>query len=245
MIRALWQRFRPPPLQIPGDIDAAKHQELNRDNILQLLSHDMRSPLASIIALSRHPATTAEASENQNTRIRHNAETLLHLIDDFVFSMHANKKEYTQVDSLIDGLLDDAVYQIRELAQLLQVKIELDLDDAPQFILADQVLMARMLSSLLATVLRRSEPNSRVCIQLLHDLPPSGPVEQAWVHCHIYFRAGFADAEPHAAATHLGFGLNTDFIQTVVHKHRGTIDFNWPDQPGTQGTITLRFPLLM
>lgn len=231
------------------DITEMRQLQLGRDKTLQLLSHDMRTPVASILALTRQnrsdPPLPGQA--HPAGRIEHHANNLLHMMDDFIFSIKAEAPEYALVESLMDSLVDEAVFQVKDLAQGRHMRVVVQFDDDPQFILADQRLLTRMLVNLLVNAVRHGQAHTDIVLRLSHQ-NPGDPGTGGWLHLSLSNTVGEPNQPYDPSSAHLapmkGFGLGLQFVKTVVRKHAGQIHLDFPPQPGATAHVHLKLPLV-
>ncbi len=232
------------------DITEMRHLQLGREKTLQLLSHDMRTPVASILALTRQKTSAqpcidpGQGSLGSLGRIEHHANTLLHMMDDFIFSVKAEAAEYVLVESLVDSLVDEAVYQVKDLALGRHMSVSVKFQDEPQFILAEPRLLTRMMVNLLVNAVRYGQPNTEIALKLGHQ-GAGAPHSGGWLLISLSNTVGQPDktAQQHPAFMH-GFGLGLEFVKNVVHKHAGQIHFDLPTQPGAMAHVHLKLPLV-
>ena len=232
------------------DITEMRQLQLSRDKTLQLLSHDMRTPVASILALTRQNPSVLPSPEPEQWqlsapgRIEHHANTLLHMMDDFIFSVKAEAPEYALVESLVDSLVDEAVYQVKDLALGRQMSVVVKFQDEPQFILAEPRLLTRMLVNLLVNAVRYGQPHTEIVLKLSHQ-SAGAPDTGGWLHISLSNTVGLHDksGQQHPAFMN-GFGLGLEFVKNVVRKHAGQIDFDLPTQPGSKAHVRLKLPLV-
>ena len=232
------------------DITEVRQFQAQREQTLQLLSHDMRTPIASIISLSRQKSvdSAGEAREQdpeaQKTaaNIYRHADTLLNMMDDFIFSIKAQAQTYQRSEILVDGLLDEAMFQVKDLAHSRQMRLVQDFDDEPQFILADQRLFTRMLVNLLVNAIRYGQANTEIRLSLSHD--PDTQLAGRMVHLTIANTVGEQVANSTGQEhTSRGFGLGLDFVKTVVQKHNGHIQLLLPPEPGQRAWVRIKVPI--
>jgi CHASE2 domain-containing sensor protein/signal transduction histidine kinase len=234
------------------DITDVRQFQAQREQTLQLLSHDMRTPIASIISLSRQKPLdlagnpSAQDTEAQKTaaNIYRHADTLLNMMDDFIFSIKAQAQTYQRSEILVDSLLDEAMFQVKDLAHSRQMRMVQDFDDEPQFILADQRLFTRMLVNLLVNAIRYGQAQTDIRLGLSHD--PDTQLAERMVHLTIINSVG-EQAAGHAGQgsdrSSRGFGLGLDFVKTVVQKHNGQIQLDLPTEVGSQALVLIKVPI--
>lgn len=233
------------------DITQMRQFQAQREQTLQLLSHDMRTPIASIISLSRQSSAGTAPSQETAANIYRHADTLLNMMDDFIFSIKAQAHEYQLVETLVDSVVDEAIYQVKDLAHGRQMRLVQDFDDEPQFVMADQRLLTRMLVNLLVNAVRYGQRQSEIHIGLSHDANPAatGLTPQRQTNgqmVHIVITNTVGDPADPAQPRHMasqGFGLGLSFVKTVVRKHQGHIHFDLPTEPGAIAQVRLQIPI--
>lgn len=222
-----------------ADVTEMRQFQSQRDQTLQLLSHDMRTPIASIIALSRGADEAAKPS-GQARDIHRHARTLLNMMDDFIFSIQAQAPQYRRVELLMDNLVDEAIYQVRDLAQAKDMQIRVEPGDDLQFVMADPRLLTRVLVNLLINAVRYGQAGTAIGVRVGHD-----PVFEAhpMVRCTIVNTVAL-HSDQASAATGRSFGLGLDFVRTVVQKHDGHLHANLPQPQGALALVELALPLV-
>jgi CHASE2 domain-containing sensor protein/signal transduction histidine kinase len=236
------------------DITQIRQFQNQREQTLQLLSHDMRTPIASIIALSRQsgPEVGTVAPQTAANIYRH-ADTLLNMMDDFIFSIKAQAHEYQLSETLVDSVIDDAIYQVKDLAHGRQMRLLQTFDDEPQFVMADQRLLTRMLVNLLVNAVRYGQPQTDIHITLSHDNPVLAPatagapaVDEPPQMVHITLCNTVGEPDDASRPRHMasqGFGLGLTFVKTVVRKHQGHIQIDLPTQAGATAEVRVQMPM--
>lgn len=227
-----------PPLLLISlvDVTEIRRSQAQRDRALQFLSHDMRTPVAAIIALSRMGQT---GDQENSAGIQRNAAKLLELMDDFIFSIKAEASQYRLVEAMFESLLDEAVFQVRDSARLRGMLIGTESDGSLPFVLVDARLITRVIVNLLANAVRYGHPGCPIQVRQ-STLLDGG---QSWVRCEVINQvSGPGSATPDPAEVK-GFGLGTEFIRTVVRKHGGRVYFNLPTRPGAQASVAIWLPV--
>jgi CHASE2 domain-containing sensor protein/signal transduction histidine kinase len=203
------------------DITELRQSQKQRDRALQFLSHDMRTPLAAIMSLTRPPKDSAEAPQArlQRQKIVQHSQTLLQMMDDFILTITAQQAHYSLKTVLVDELLNDAIEQVRDLAHGKQLSFMDDSEELPLFVKVNTRLMVRALVNLLVNAVKFSPPES--CIMLQISQPSAQEVSISFKNTVA------AESDEHLLA---GFGLGLDFIDTVIEKHQGHIKRHIPTQ---------------
>jgi len=229
------------------DITALHASERQRDDMLHLLSHDMRSPQASILALldTERPQIDSKPAMELMERVERYARRTLALADDFVQLARAESQHYSLELLNLHELAIDASDEIWPLANAKDIEVRCDSEGQVFWVLADRSLMTRALINLLSNAVKYSPPGTRVdCI--VTEMPGAivcvvrdagyGIALEQQAHLFERFRRFHLDGQPPSDGT----GLGMAFVKTVVSRHAGEIAIQSAPDQGTTVTITLR-----
>jgi CHASE2 domain-containing sensor protein/signal transduction histidine kinase len=224
-------------LVILMDVTELRQSQTQRDRALQFLSHDMRTPIASILSLTQRQTISA-TNDAQQQKITHHAKALLQMMDDFIITVSAEAPSYNVKQELLDNLLNDAIEQVADLADAKNITVRDDSDSSTLFVMANTRLLVRALVNLLFNAVKFSPAGSKIAIQVSHTQAVAGQTQQAiiMVRNPVHITPDLQDLTPSMP----GFGLGLDFVDTVIHKHQGTITRNIP-QNG-MATIVITMP---
>jgi CHASE2 domain-containing sensor protein/signal transduction histidine kinase len=215
------------------DITELRQYQTQRDRALQFLSHDMRTPLASILSLTRPGAATADGDMPRD-KVEHHARALLGMMDDFILTVNAEAPRYDLRAELLDNLLNDAIELSNDLALAKGITIVDACGDEPVFLQANARLLVRAFLNLLFNAIKFSPPNSQIwvgCQQLTEGDKPL-------VLVSIRNPVDRLEAEQEIA----GFGLGLHFVDTVIARHQGTIQRHLP--PEGDAEVSIKLPLM-
>ncbi len=224
--------------------EVAKRQ---REEALQLLSHDMRSPQASILAVLQHPEFK-EAPARLVQQIDAQARRTLDLADAFVRLAQAESADLTLEALDFSFIAEEAIDSLWSLAQ--QGGVTLNLDSRGEFIvLGDRSALMRALVNLLDNAVKFSRPGASVsCV--VRPVIING---RDGVACEIVDTAGgmpqamasrlFGRFATHGSAANgsSGVGLGLALVQAVATRHNGSIACR--TSPGVGSIFTLTLPL--
>ncbi|MDN3545886.1 CHASE2 domain-containing protein [Kinneretia asaccharophila] len=223
-----------------ADVTEMRSLQLQRDMTLQLLTHDMRTPVASIIALCRRDVAGTGAQVEHVLGIQRHAQRLLRLMDDFIISIAAESPRYQMSEAVFDFLLDEAIDEVKDLAESRHIDLHVNASDEPAFLSCDQRLIVRVLANLLVNAIRHGQPGSVVSVSYAPvAVPPGSRYLECKVCNHVAPRSRQAGADAHQR----GFGLGRQFVETVVRRHGGEVTFEVPEVVGQLASIRLRLPL--
>jgi CHASE2 domain-containing sensor protein/signal transduction histidine kinase len=222
--------------------EVAKRQ---REEALQLLSHDMRSPQASILAVLQHPEFQ-DAPTKLVQLIDRQARRTLDLADAFVRLAQAESADLVLEALDFSFIAEEAIDSLWSLAQ--QGGVTLQLESRGEFIvLGDRGPLMRALVNLLDNAVKFSKPGTTVACVVRPGLIDG----RDGVACEISDSAG---GMPQALASRLfsrfathgkgangatGIGLGLALVQAVASRHNGAIVCRTSQGVGSIFTLTL------
>jgi CHASE2 domain-containing sensor protein/signal transduction histidine kinase len=247
------------------DVSALHAAERQREDALRLLSHDMRSPQASILALVEIERARSEPALARDLleRIERYAQRALTLADDFVQLARAESQAYVLEPVNLAELLIDASDEVWPQAHAKRITLHTDIggeseSEEAHWICADRSLITRALVNILNNAVKYSPPDTRICCSLANTksiTPATGPGAAPRVSCMIRdqgygipkdqqarlferFRRFHATERPDVG----GAGLGMAFVKTVVTRHGGDVEVD--SAPGAGTTFTIHLPML-
>ncbi|HXZ06693.1 MAG TPA: hybrid sensor histidine kinase/response regulator, partial [Paraburkholderia sp.] len=202
-----------------------------RDHALDFLSHDMRSPQTSILALIEMYRQEHGELSPVLERIAAHAANALELAEGFT-QLTRVQSEWRQFEMVnLNDLLVTAVDQLWEKAIGKGCRISVDAPDTELMVLCDRMLLTRLVTNLIDNALKYGPPDSEVrCILsstpegLLIAVEDEGagiPQKDADRVAERFVRlpGGGLNEEK-------GFGLGLAFVNVVAIKHRGRMIMN-------------------
>ena len=228
------------------DITEIRLATRQREDALQLLTHDMRSPQASILALLERKD---EDAQTLRARIAGYARRTLKLADDFVHYARAESGRHTQ--ELLDfaAILVEAADDQWALAQAKAIRVETPDAEEEYLVRGDRSLLSRMLTNLIGNAIKYSDGGTIVRCTLTREPAPSTPT--GMLCCRIADQGHGIAAEDLEAIFQpfrrsrgvegAGAGLGLAFVRTVVQRHGGTIAVESRQGEGT--IFSLRLPI--
>ena len=233
-----------------ADISVIRNAERSRDEILHFISHDMRSPQASILALielQQYPASALPQNEFLS-RIKKACHITLDLADNFVHLANAESQNYHLEITDFREMLLDACDEMWSVAKAKEIIINTDIpgDDYP--VNVNRVLITRVLSNLLSNAVKYSPHNSTINASLKFKHDSANP----HIVCTISDQGcGIARADQarlfqrfqrftgESQPTNDGVGLAMLFIKAVLDRHNAQISFVSVPSEGTTFSITI------
>jgi len=138
------------------DISEAKAAQRQREDILQLLTHDMRSPQASILAVIGL-AGPEQIDASIAGRIRNYAQRTLDLADGFVQLARAEVLAYATEEIDLADILMDAVDQLWPQLTASDIKVETVVRDEQLIVLGERSLLTRALVNVIGNAVKYSD----------------------------------------------------------------------------------------
>jgi CHASE2 domain-containing sensor protein/signal transduction histidine kinase len=215
------------------DITELRQYQTQRDRALQFLSHDMRTPLASILSLTRPGAATVDG-EMPRDKVEHHARALLGMMDDFILTVNAEAPRYELRAELLDNLLNDAIELSNDLARAKGITIVDACGEEPVFLNANARLLVRAFLNLLFNAIKFSPANSQIrvaCEPITED-------HKSMLRVTISNPVDRLEAEQEIA----GFGLGLHFVDTVIARHQGSIHRHLPSEGDAE--VSIKLPIL-
>lgn len=218
------------------DVTEIRQSQVQRDQTLQFLSHDMRTPLASILALTQ---TTANANGIDGRKIVQHANALLGMMDDFILSISAQAQQYKLSSVLLDHLINDAIEQVADLANAKQIRVVDDSETLDLFAQVQPRLMVRVLVNVLFNAIKFAPRQSTIHIKVTEKANESAP--SRWIAIHICNQVDEEGSALEFTQALPSFGLGLNFVETVIKKHHGKITRHLPEKGNAEICIYLPF----
>ena len=239
------------------DVSRLRSLEQSKNEALAFLSHDMRSPIVSLLSLietHRQPGMQAVDGEadvaSLMSRVEHFARRSLKYSEDFLQLARAeniDEEVFQPVD--MHGVIDGAVAETYALAQNRQVGVSIERPADDCWVMGDTQLLERSIANLLSNAITHSDSDSVVGVSLrlldegvavaVIDRGPGIEPELLPQLFEPYFRArrrSLSDStrEPRS------FGLGLSFVDTVAKRHGGSVRVK--SRLGVGTTFTLELP---
>ncbi|WP_019448872.1 CHASE2 domain-containing protein [Cupriavidus sp. BIS7] len=230
------------------DITAIRRAERQREQALHFLSHDMRSPQASILALIDLQARPQRALPQAELlgRIGEHANRTLALADDFIRLAQAESQslEFAEVD--LTQLVLDATDELWALGKAAGVELRLDVDAEGMTLRAAPALLVRAIANLVSNAIKFSPPDTTVTVRLRRlgpymaiEVADQGPGIPQEAQARLF--RPFSRVHAHGADAPSGSGLGLVFVKTVAERHGGRVMVK--SEAGQGATFSIWLPL--
>ncbi|NYT87051.1 CHASE2 domain-containing protein [Pollutimonas harenae] len=233
--------------QLHGAISQLRQAHQKRDETLRFLSHDMRAPQNSILALTQLQQNTHTALPPAEflQRIDTYAGKTLGLVDGFVQLARAEAAPLSRQRLDLVTLLTECCDEFWISARQRNIHIRFDTHPREAWVMGDHALLARACANLLDNALKYSADHTEVVCQIIQD-------QDAWLLCIQDQGRGisadqqsalfepFTRIKEDSPQNPAGTGLGLAFVITVINRHLGTIIVQ--SQEGMGSTFSMRLP---
>ena len=227
------------------DLSVSNTLRQQRESSLNFLSHDLRSPQSTILALLELEAQRYPDAAPLFQKIELEAQRTIYLAEGFVNLTRAEQGERYQFElhNLSDIMLE-SVDELYAQAQRKQVQIVLEVPEDEVLVQIDRTHIGRAITNLLRNAIHHSPSSETTNIKIFARVWQANGVAYACVDDQ---GAGIAPAfksrlfQPFQQSnpeSRQGFGLGLAYVKTVVNQHQGTIEAISPinDTPTPHGT---------
>jgi len=210
-----------------ADITEVANAAQQREEVLQLLSHDMRAPQAAILAL----LDGREADETTG-RIESHARRTLALADNFVGLARIDASEFSGEDILLAELVEEANDSLWPLGQARGIRCDVDDQSDGAFVHVEPSSLYRSFVNLIDNAIKYSPDGGVVTIRIrVTDLDgqpfvsvaisdQGEGISEAMIG-QLFERFASDDTTAHSSIKGAGLGLN--FVAKVIARHGGHI----------------------
>jgi len=229
------------------NVTSLRAAERRREESLNFISHDLRVPQSSILALiqlQKNPATAFATDEFLN-RVEKSVEATLHLAESFVHLAKAESSGYQFHESDFGSMLAEAADNMWAFAHARSIKVEIEAQVEDQWLTVDRSLMIRAISNLLSNAIKFSPEGGKVVCNanaiekdnipyIACSIRDHGPGIAESKQSMIF--SPFLRADDHGQD---GIGLGLAFVKMVIERHGGTIELDSAAGQGSTFTIVL------
>lgn len=230
-----------------ADITALRASERQREDALRLLTHDMRAPQASILAVLE--AEGKKVPPELARRLERYAHQTLSLADDFVHLARAESGRFAVETFNLSEAVLDSVDDLWPLADAKKIRIVSDVPDEEALVTGDRALITRSITNLLGNALKYSDEKtvSQARVRLdgddvvceIADQGRGIAAEDLPKLFEAFSRLAPPEGAPAATAAP-GAGLGLAFVKAVIERHRGSVSVT--SEEGKGSTFGFRLP---
>ena len=206
-------------------------KERMRGNLLRAISHDLRTPLTSIIgAASSYTENSNHLTEEEKTelvtQINDDANWLLNMVENLLTVTRIQNDESHVSTSLevVEEVVSEAVQRLRK--RIPHAKINVSIPEAFLMVPMDPLLIEQVIMNLLENAVIHSESKQAV------DLVVTDSSDSVTFHVIDYGKGLDEDKIPSlfegqsasgSSDSHKGMGIGLSICKTIIQAHNGTI----------------------
>ncbi|MCS7013713.1 MAG: ATP-binding protein [Chloroherpetonaceae bacterium] len=232
------------------DLTQERELEKIKEETLNIVVHELRSPLNSVIGFSdllMQPSGFDEQSKQQFiTLIHQSGHKLLKLVNRFldVMRLESGRQKIVRVPVYLPDIVRMLIDLLRPQAEEKSVSFAFKCDDDIPTIYASEELIAEAIQNLMTNAIKYGDPNRTIELELRatpksvvfsitdygYGIPPEA---QAKLFTKFYR----VQSDKHLKE--IGTGLGLAYVKEIVSRHGGTISLESNAQIGSRFTITL------
>jgi len=233
-----------------SDTSRLKASERRRSEVLNFLSHDLRAPLASMLAIVElaQARNSVEALRDSLSGIEHNTRRILHFAEQFLQLARATTDAQIEFhDTDFVSIVYNVSDQMWASAAQRNIHIELRLDQDEIWTRLEPDLVERALVNLLSNAIKHSPRNETIVLSVhlvdgmiqccVRDHGQGIDADELPNLFNLYQRTRGSSREGIA-----GTGLGLAFVEAVAKRHDG--EALVASKPGEGATFCLRLPQL-
>ncbi len=231
------------------DISERKNIDQLRNDLISMIYHDLRSPLANIISsldvLRSMLPEEDEAIESVLQIATRSTERIQRLTNSLldVHRLEAGKAVISQEVAGVSALAQDAVESIRLMAEAKNQTVEVNLPKDLPALFVDTDMIRRVLINLMENAVKYTPNNGHICLEArplppdqveisVVDTGPGIPEKEQELIFHKFTRLGNRQNAK-------GLGLGLTFCRLAVQAHGGHIWVKSTEGVGSRFSLTL------
>lgn len=227
------------------DVSEIRSAERARSEMVDYLSHDLRSPLISALYLIEGEEEEGGVTE-VSQRIQSNINRSLRMMDDL---LHVSRADSLSSDTfeviLFDAVVDNVLDQLLPQALSRSIQFDIETTDEDLWMLGDAASLERAVSNIVGNAIKYSNEGGRVTTRterrgndVLLEVTDEGVGIDPAMMGDLFTRFK-RDAK--VAKKFQGIGLGLALVARVVTQHSGEVT---AVSPGTGTTIRMVLPLV-
>ncbi|PID44373.1 MAG: hypothetical protein CSB48_01970 [Proteobacteria bacterium] len=230
-----------------SDITTLKEEQRRKNETIDFLSHDLRSPLVSQLALLDNISRNErEFTLDLIAQIRSHAQRSMNLAEQFLQVARAEQTRETSfyecdLITIIYNALDSTIHSASQ--KHIQLEFEPDMDEA--WTNGNPGLLERALINLIGNAIKYSPEKTKVSLAVFSGSKENWHIEVAdqgqgidEEEIPFIFDSFHRQKKTETEGNH-GVGLGLRFVKIVIEKHNGTIDIESKVNRGTRFRIQL------
>ena len=232
------------------DVSDIRSAERARAEMVDYLSHDLKSPLVSALALigdeSGEGGPGAPPMHGAPASVAGNIRRSLTMMDDLLHVARADSLDEADFTTLLlDDVIDNALADFLPLARARGIRFDFDGEDEELWLNGDRTLLERAIGNVVGNAVKYSPNGATVRVRLVRDgdtarvdVEDDGIGIDPAILGELFTRFR---RDAHSAGRISGTGLGLALVARVVEQHEGRVEAS--SRPGRGTRITLWLPL--
>ena len=235
-------------LQLEDALALVQKRSEEKDRILHIVAHDLRSPIASIMMLSNVIKKSDNKEETDKVlQYMHTAcNNSLTLIAEILGAAESNNNENDVQETIdVDKLVNDSVELLRVKASEKKQTFNLQLNGKEKFFIANREKINRVINNLLINAIKFSNDNKQITVTTSAEnkrvqiaVKDNGIGIPERLKDKVFER--FTKAKRKGTMGEPTFGLGLSICKEITEYYNGSIRFESKENEGT--TFYLEFP---
>jgi len=228
------------------DITYLKRLERAREEFVQALSHDLKSPVSSVKGYAQllQVNPSEEKREKYAQRLEQVSERILSMIShllDYAKLTSSSVDQFEQVDMV--ALCKDAMTDLSGAALAKSIDVTFQLSGTPKLTIGNKTYLHRSMLNLLDNAIKYSPENTQILLSLLftpdavritvRDDGKGIPEEDLPYIFDRYYRGRQEEGDE------LGVGLGLELVKATIETHGGTVKVRNVDGHGAEFVVEL------
>ncbi len=232
-------------LALLTDVTEIKELEHLKDEIVSVVSHELKLPLTVILGYGEMLANSLHGDDKiYIDKICEQARRQNKLIETFldITRLEHGRREIARLPLDPIGLIEEAVATVLPVADSKKIHINRELPRKASPLLGDSTLLMQAITNLLDNAIKFSPEQTEITVRLVEEperfvlcIADQGPGIPAESRNLIFEKFNRGKQEPGRE----GFGLGLNFVQQVIRKHGGTIRLEPATASGATFCISL------
>jgi signal transduction histidine kinase len=231
---------------------ALRREDQRKDEFLAMLGHELRNPLAPLLAsleILRHSATTPAERDRYIEIMRRQLSHLTRLVDDLldVARVSRGRVHLQRAVHDIQTIVTDALEACHPLMQAQRQSLTLEMPGEPLKVNVDSTRMVQVLTNLLNNAAKYSDPESDITVTVTREadrvrvrVRDTGIGISPEVLPRVFDL--FTQGPEVVERSQGGLGVGLTMVQLLVRLHGGSVTAESAG-PGRGSTFTVRLPL--
>lgn len=232
------------------DITREKEIDRMKTELVSLVAHELRSPLATISGFAEILGSLGETSQQTQEYaniIKGEAERLADLVNKYLdlTKIEAGRMDFQQITLPVKQVFDSMLYLATSEAQKKNIEVLVNVDEDDCTIFADEKMISEVFINLLTNAIKYSPADSKVSVNVAENSHAVNIFFQdqgygiAEYHIPHLFDKFYRIKDDPRIQEERGTGLGLSLVKEIIELHGGTISVESQVDRGTTFKVSL------